>query len=119
MDDQMDGTHRNLPAQRQTQTHSSLEPGGSEREEHRRWIGGAIKTLICIYSDFPGDPRVVAELGRMWADDLEEFPREVIEAAITKYRRTETRRPVPAAIIALCKPKPTETPRLGAQEEIW
>jgi hypothetical protein len=80
-----------------------------ERIAHRTWIGGAIRTLLMMYSDFPNDPRVAAEMGRMWAEDLEWFPQGIIEVAIATYRRSETRKPTPAAIIKLCRehmPKP-------------
>jgi hypothetical protein len=80
------------------------------RVEHRTWIGGAIKTLITIVSgDWPTDPRLEAEMGFMWANDLEWFPQDIIETAIATYRRSETRKPSPAAIIKLCRehmPKP-------------
>lgn len=82
----------------------------AKRVDHREWIGGAIKTLVSIVSgDWPTDKRLDAEMGFMWANDLEMFPRRVIEGAITEYRRTETRKPSPAAIIRLCRermPKP-------------
>jgi hypothetical protein len=73
-----------------------------------------------VYSDFPTDPRVAAEMGRMWADDLEWFPRNVIEAAINRHRRSETRKPVPAAIIALCReqmPKPAAVPQIEERRQ--
>jgi hypothetical protein len=88
--------------------------------EHRKWIAGAIKTLVTIVSgDWPSDPRVDAEMGFMWANDLEGFPRPAIEAAINEYRRNETRKPAPAAIIALCRkhmPRPTVVAQLEAPE---
>lgn len=76
----------------------------AQRIEHRDWIAGAIKTLMTIVSgDWPTDPRMEAEMGFMWANDLEWFPRDIIETAIASYRRSETRRPSPAAIIRLCR----------------
>jgi hypothetical protein len=72
-----------------------------------------------MFDNFPSDPRVQAEQGRMWADALEWFPKETIEAAIAAYLRTETRKPVPAAIIALCRkhmPRPTAVAQLEPPE---
>lgn len=90
------------------------------RVDHRVWIAGAIRTLLMVYSDFPTDPRVAAEMGRMWADDLEWFPRDVIEGAVNRHRRSETRKPTPAAIIALCReamPKPRAVPQIEAHRQ--
>jgi hypothetical protein len=91
-----------------------------ERVSHRVWIAGAIKTLVAVVSgDWPTDPRLEAEMGFMWANDLECFPQDVIEAAITAYRRSETRKPAPAAIIALCRkhmPRPTAVAQLEPPE---
>ncbi len=67
------------------------------------WVAGAVRTLLMHFGDFPQDPRVAAELGAQWASDLEWFPRDVIESALTAWRRTETRRPTPAGIIRLCR----------------
>ena len=86
------------------------------RGEHRIWIAGAIKTLLTVYDAFPIDHRVAAELGQMWANDLEWFPQSVISEAIDAYRRAETRRPVPAAIIKLCRER-MPRPRLVKAEE--
>ena len=105
--------------------HSELTPSlpahvasPAQRVEHREWIGGAIKTLVSVVSgDWPTDPRLEAEMGFMWANDLEWFPRDVIEAAVNDYRRNETRKPSPAAIIALCRkhmPKPAVVAQLEA-----
>lgn len=80
-----------------------LAASDEERIAHRVWIGGAVKTLLTMYGDWPSDPRVEAEWGKAWADDLEWFPQDVIEAALTTWRRSETRRPTPAAIIVACR----------------
>lgn len=56
-----------------------------------------------MYGDWPTDPRLQAEWGKAWADDLEWFSQEIISKALTTWRRTETRRPTPAAIIKLCR----------------
>jgi hypothetical protein len=71
--------------------------------QRRRGLGGAIKTLVVICSgDWPTDERLEREMGKMWMDDLEGFPADVIEAAIGEFRRTEDRRPTPARIRKLC-----------------
>lgn len=83
------------------------------RAAHREWIGGAIRTLLGLYGDFPADPRVVAEWGKMWADGLEGFPRQIIEAAIKDWCRSEQKRPTPAGLIAMClkrTPRPAPEP---------
>jgi hypothetical protein len=73
------------------------------REAHRAWIGGAIKTLVVICGgDWPTDLRVEAKMGEQWMDDLEGFPRDVIETAINEWRRTEPKKPTPAGIRKLC-----------------
>jgi hypothetical protein len=111
-----------LPAARPASTPSLPAHVGSpdRRVAHREWIGGAVKTLVSLVSgDWPTDPRLEAEMGFMWANDLECFPQDVIEAAITAYRRTETRKPAPAAIIALCRkhmPRPTAVAMLEPPE---
>lgn len=74
---------------------------------------------MTIYDPYPMDDRVAAEMARMWANDLEFFPKAIITQALDAYRRTETRRPVPAAIIKLCRAamprpqlvQPAEEPR--------
>lgn len=87
-----------------------------ERIQHRVWIGGAVKTLLTMYGDWPVDPRIEAEWGRAWADDLEGFPQAVIDEALKAWRRSESKRPTPAAIIKLCRermprPRLVEPPR--------
>lgn len=62
-----------------------------------------MKTLLSIYGDWPSDLRLQAEWGKAWADDLEWFPMDVIEAALVAWRRAESRRPTPADIIRLCR----------------
>ena len=111
----------NLPALSRTLTPSLPEHLAADdaRDNHREWIGGAVKTLLLMFDSFPSDPRVQAEQGRMWADALEWFPKGVIEAAISAYLRTETRKPVPAAIIKLCRehmPRPEPVAQLEAPE---
>lgn len=74
-----------------------------DRKLHRQWIGGAVKTLIVICGgDWPSDPRLEREMGKMWMDDLEGFTQEAIETAIAEWRRTEPKRPTPAGIRKLC-----------------
>ncbi len=77
-----------LPASKPTLPPSSPAhlASAEARVAHRTWIGGAVKTLLLIYDSFPSDPLVQAEQGKMWADDLEWFPRHVIDLAITEYR---------------------------------
>ena len=65
--------------------------------------------MVLMGGDWPTDRRVAAEIGYLWANVLEGYPRAIIEEAIEAYASTETRRPVPAAIIKLCRermPKP-------------
>lgn len=86
-----------------------LAASDDERIAHREWVAGAVRSLLTIYGDWPADQRLQAEWGKAWADDLEWFPQDVIGRALTAWRRTETRKPTPAAIIKLCRdrmPKP-------------
>jgi hypothetical protein len=69
---------------------------------HRLWIGGAIRSLLSLYWRDVASERLDEAQGRWWADDLEAFPRPVIEAAINDWRRNETKRPTPADMIQLC-----------------
>lgn len=90
----------------------------AKREDHREWIGGAVKTLVTIVSgDWPTNPLIDAEMGFMWANTLEGFPRATIETAIDEYVRTESRRPTPAAIRSLCI-KHSPRPPLPAYEPL-
>jgi hypothetical protein len=88
--------------------------------DHREWIAGAVSVLLAFYwQDREPDDLVLAEQGRLWCDDLEAFPRAVIEAALNQWRRTQTRRPSPADIIALCRkhmPRPTAVAQLEPPE---
>lgn len=118
----MDEKDHSGRALRNSPTHSSPALVGSERADHREWIGGAVRTLLAIYhADFLTDPLVAAEIGRMWTDDLERFDRKTIEQAIARYRRNETRKPVPATIIAICTEiaEPTIQTAFGTLKEVW
>jgi hypothetical protein len=79
--------------------------------DHRLWIAGAIASLLKLYWADDVSDRLDAAIGKWWADDLESFPKPVIEAAINDWRRSQTKRPTPADMIQLCgrhmpKPRP-------------
>jgi hypothetical protein len=81
---------------------SSGQPSGSGSADHRRWIGGAIETLLASYWQERGRPPALAdEVLATWMDDLEDFPRDVLKKAITTWRREERKKPCPADLIAL------------------
>jgi hypothetical protein len=73
------------------------------RVSHREWIGGAVKTLVVLCcGDWPSDERLEGEMYFMWANTLEGFTQETIQAAIDEFVRAETVRPTPARLHKLC-----------------
>ena len=68
------------------------------------WIVGAVQTLLSFYcQETNPSPRIFEEQCKAWADDLERFPRDVIDRVLNRWRRTEGRRPSPSQIIRLCQ----------------
>jgi hypothetical protein len=94
-------------------------PSSPGQGADREWIAGAVATLLGFYWQANDDPRLVAAQGALWCDDLETFPRPVIELALNSWRRNQTRRPSPGDIIALCRkymPRPTAVAQLEPPE---
>jgi hypothetical protein len=79
-------------------------------DSHREWIAGAIATLLGFYwQRTDPDDRLEEAMGKQWCDDLQPFPRDVIDQSIAAWRRNQHRKPCPAEIIPLCRermPKP-------------
>lgn len=66
------------------------------------WVGTRITTFLRHYFEPDTDDREFVAMVSDWMDDLERFPQFAIEDAIADYRRNETRRPAPAAIVRRC-----------------
>ena len=86
---------------------------------HREWIGGAVMTLLSHYWQDRDRDELVADAALAdWMDDLEPFPRSVVQAAIREWRQTSERRPTPAALRRLClkhMPRPVALPFVPPQ----
>lgn len=66
-------------------------------------------TLLSHYWQDRQDEIVAEAALADWMDDLEPYPEDVISHSIGMWRRMESKRPTPAALIALCRkrmPKP-------------
>lgn len=61
---------------------------------------GLLLTHYGIRDDL--DEATIARIARDWREDLASYPLADVEEACRQYRRTATRRPVPADIIAIC-----------------
>lgn len=105
-------------------------PSSVERRQHREWIGGRILTLLSHYWRDDDPVELTAAIGKDWADVLEGFPKEAIEAACLRFMRTGKRKPVPGEIYQLAAeamprpqivrqappPEPARPPRVTAEQ---
>ena len=80
------------------------ELSSKERGDHREWIGGmALTTLSHYYRDNDAPP-LAAEIGRQWADVLEQVPRPFLQkASIIYLQQNPRKKPTPGAIYEIAK----------------
>lgn len=65
------------------------------------WVMIRVAAMMSLYWQDPGDAESEKRRLAIWAKHLSDFPKALIERGISKWEKTQTRRPTPADIRAL------------------